>query len=260
MNNKYILRLIILILCITAIVFLSIHYDLYSFFVDRKQIVQFVKSFHPYDAFIFIFIQILQVLAAPIPGEVTGFIGGYIYGITLGTIYSTIGLTIGSYIAFFLSRTFGLPFVEKFISKESLNKYDYFIAHKGTFVSLALFIIPGFPKDILCYILGLSHMKAMAFVVVSTVGRLLGTLLLSIQGNLLRNDQDMAFFILLGACGLLFFFGYFFGQNWLKNRKKHQAPFIGAACGKGNSGNMHTHSDIASPEKHIATIDIDGKP
>jgi len=95
--------------------------------------------------------------------------------------------------------------------------------HKGTFVSFLLFLIPGFPKDALCYILGLSHMDIRSFIVISSVGRLLGTILLSVQGSCVRNDQNWAFFILLGVSGLIFLVGYFFGQNWLnKLKEKHE--------------------------------------
>jgi len=221
--NKYITRLIILLIFIAAATFFVIHFDLYTFFIDRKKIIEFVNSFGSLSVIIFISLQILQVLVAPIPGELTGFIGGYLYGITLGTVYSTIGLSIGSWIAFALSRTFGLPFVEKFVSQNIISKYDHFMEHKGTFVSFLLFLIPGFPKDALCYILGLSHMNIRSFIVISSIGRLFGTVLLSIQGSCVRNDQSWAFFILLGVSGLIFLVGYFFGQNWLnKLKEKHE--------------------------------------
>ena len=221
--NKYMGRLIIILLVIAAAVFFIIHYDLHTFFIDRKKIIPFINSFGPASVLVFIPLQILQVLIAPIPGELTGFIGGYLYGVTLGTIYSTIGLSIGSWIAFILSRKFGLPLVEKFVKPEIIGKYDHFMEHKGTFVSFLLFLIPGFPKDSLCYILGLSHMNVRSFIVISAVARLLGTILLSVQGSYVRNDQDTAFFILLGLSGLIFLVGYFFGQNWLsKLREKHE--------------------------------------
>lgn len=231
--NKYVTRLIILFLFIAAIAFSVIHFDLYTFFIDRQKVIQFVNSFGPLSIIIFIALQILQVLIAPIPGEVTGFIGGYIYGITLGTVYSTIGLSIGSWIAFVLSRTFGLPLVEKFVSQKIIGQYDHFIEHKGSFVSFLLFLIPGFPKDALCYILGLSHMNVRSFIVISTIGRLLGTLLLSVQGDCVRNDQNWVFFILVGISGLIFLVGYFFGQKWMTTlREKHEKKVKsrGALC------------------------------
>lgn len=100
MNGRIVLRILILLLLIILATYLFIHYDLYVFFIDKQKAITFIESFHPYDEVVFILLQIVQVVAAPIPGEATGLIGGYLYGPVLGTVYSTIGLTIGSWIAF----------------------------------------------------------------------------------------------------------------------------------------------------------------
>lgn len=143
-------------------------------------------------------LQVVQVLAAPMPGEVTGFIGGYVYGIVIGIILSTIGLTIGSWMAFSLARFFGRPFVEKFIKKETMDKYDYLLHHKGAFLVFLLFLTPGFPKDSLCYILGLGHLSTKEFLAISTVGRFVGTVLLTLGGSYIYNHQYRRFFVLFG--------------------------------------------------------------
>jgi uncharacterized membrane protein YdjX (TVP38/TMEM64 family) len=166
--------------------------------MDRKRIVSFLNSLGPVAFLGFIFLQVLQVVAAPIPGEVTGFIGGYLYGPVLGTLLSTIGLTIGSMMAFWLSRFFGRPFVERFVKKETMYKYDYLLHHKGAFLVFLLFLIPGTPKDFLCYILGLGHLRTKEFFIISTVGRLGGTVLLTVGGDFIRHHQYYRFSILLG--------------------------------------------------------------
>jgi len=112
MNRQIALKILGLLLLIALAVYLFIHFDLVLFFTDRVKIVQFILSY-PYHEFIFILIQITQVVAAPIPGELTGLIGGYIYGPLWGTLYSTIGLTIGSWIAFSLARRLGEPLLKK---------------------------------------------------------------------------------------------------------------------------------------------------
>ncbi len=192
-----------------------IHFDIYVYFLSRTKAVDLIKSYHPYGEIVFIGMQILQVVFAPIPGDVTGLIGGFIYGPVLGTIYSTIGLTAGSWLAFTLGRTFGLPFVEKTVKPDVLKKYDYLLEHKGALVSFILFIIPGFPKDYLCYILGLSHLRIWNFLLVSTLGRLLGTIILSICGSYARKDQFAALFIAFGIGGLGILVAYLYREKWL---------------------------------------------
>ncbi|MEW6335236.1 MAG: VTT domain-containing protein, partial [Thermodesulfobacteriota bacterium] len=116
---------------------------------------------------------------------------------------------------FALARWFGLPFVERMISPRIIKKYDYFMEHRGLLVTFILFVIPGFPKDALSYLIGLSHMKTASFLVVCTTGRLLGTLMLSISGNYARNDQNYAVVIILGISALILLLAYFYHDELL---------------------------------------------
>jgi uncharacterized membrane protein YdjX (TVP38/TMEM64 family) len=203
-------------------IYLFFHYDIYTFFIYKEKALAFINSFGPLSALVFILLQIVQVVAAPIPGEVSGFIGGYLYGPILGTIYSTVGLSIGSWLAFVLARTFGLPLVEKIISGKIIGKYDYFMEHKGILVSFLLFLVPGFPKDALCYIIGLSRMGTRTFIAISTAGRLLGTIMLSLSGSFARNDQTKQL-IIVGIIGLIIaIVAYFRRDVWLKYFKSGQ--------------------------------------
>jgi uncharacterized membrane protein YdjX (TVP38/TMEM64 family) len=172
------------------------------FFRSRARVGAYVASFGPSAPFVFIGLQILQVVVSPIPGELTGFIGGYLFGIGEGFIYSTVGLTIGSWLAFLMARRFGMPFVRRFVGKEIMDKFDYLMEHQGAFFSFIFFLIPGLPKDFFCYILGLSPMHVVTFLVISTVGRIPGTLLLTMQGQAVRSENYRGFFVVLGL-GLL---------------------------------------------------------
>lgn len=203
MNKRLAFRILFLLLLIILSIYLFIHFDIYLFFKDRSKLVNFIKSY-PHDELIFILLQILQVVAAPIPGELSGLIGGYLYGPLWGTIYSTIGLTIGSWLAFLLARFFGMELLEKVVKKEVFEKFDHFMEHKGLLVSFLLFLIPGFPKDYLCYIMGVSRIPALTFIIISTIGRFFGTMLLSITGNIARNEQYLLLAIVV-AVGIAVF-------------------------------------------------------
>lgn len=220
MNRRLALRIIFLLLIAFLLTYIFIHYDLYEFFVNKEKGIGFINSFHPYDEVVFILLQILQVVAAPIPGEVTGLIGGYLYGPILGTVYSTIGLTVGSWMAFIIARFFGMPLVERVVTSDVLKKFDYFMEHRGLLASFLLFLIPGFPKDYLCYIMGLSHMKTWHFLTISTVGRLLGTLMLTITGSCARNGQYRVLFIVVGVSAVVFVAAYFYRDKLLEQLKK----------------------------------------
>ncbi len=167
------------------------------FFRSQERLNEFILSFGFYAPLVFILMQSLQVIVAPIPGELTGFIGGYLFGIGPGLVYSTIGLTLGSLFAFWLSRRLGMPFVYRFVGREIMEKFDHLMERQGAFFSFIFFLIPGLPKDFFCYLLGLSPISLSTFLVIST-GRIPGTLLLTMQGQAVRSENYRGFFLVLG--------------------------------------------------------------
>jgi uncharacterized membrane protein YdjX (TVP38/TMEM64 family) len=199
------LGLFLLILIIAGSTLVLYKTGLVAFFLNTERMAHFLDSLGPLSFVGFIILQVLQVIISPIPGEVTGFIGGFLYGKFLGTILSTLGLTIGSWAAFSLSRFFGRPFAEKFIEKKTMERYDYLLHHKGAFLIFLLFLIPGFPKDYLCYILGLGHLSTKEFLIISTVGRFMGTLLLTLGGDFIRHEQYYRLFLLLSFAIVILF-------------------------------------------------------
>jgi len=176
---------------------------LYSLFHDPHHLKKIIRSFGPYAPLAYILVQVLQVIIAPIPGGAIEFLGGYLFGVKAGFFYSMIGLIIGSWLAFALARLFEKVAVEKFVSDRTRKKFDYLIGHEGVILSFLLFLIPGFPKDALCYLLGLTPMHLGIFLVISTIGRIPGTLIACLQGGKAFDHQWITFLILLGISALV---------------------------------------------------------
>lgn len=221
MRKSLTFRILLLFIIISLAAYLFFYFDLWRFFRNRQQILQFINYFHPYDELIFILLQVIQVVAAPIPGELSGFIGGYLYGPIWGTIYSTIGLTLGSWFAFMLARFFGEPLLEKMVKKEVFEKFDHFMEHQGILVSFFLFLIPGFPKDYLCYIMGVSRMPALTFLIISATGRLLGTIMLSVTGSSASSGHYFLLGCFVGAGIIIFIAAYYYHDKLLEILKKN---------------------------------------
>ncbi len=192
-----------------------------QFYSSKRQVGRFIRTFGPYAPLAFIFIQALQVVLAPIPGEATGIIGGYLFGTGLGFLYSTIGLTLGSMAAFGLGRWLGLPLIHRLVSKEVYHRFDFVSHAGGELITLVCFLIPGFPKDYLCFLLGVSPMPFGMFLVICTFGRMPGTWLLSIQGAKVWNAQYTEFVIyLLVAVGAIVL-AYIYREavfQWMRRR------------------------------------------
>jgi uncharacterized membrane protein YdjX (TVP38/TMEM64 family) len=105
-----------------------------------------------------------------------------------------------------------------------MRKFDYLMEHKGAFFSFVFFLIPGLPKDYFCYLLGLSPMHIVTFLIISTVGRIPGTLLLTMQGQAIRSEDYRACFVILGLALLSIVLTIIYRdwiESWLKVKKPH---------------------------------------
>jgi len=192
-------------------------------FSDREKIKNFITSFGAGAPVVFIIIQILQVLFAPVPGEASGFIGGFLFGTFKGFLFSCIGLTVGSCINFFIGRFLGERYIRKIIPSDYLSRFDAFVKSKGAAVIFILFIFPGFPKDYLCLFLGLSTLSFKVFFIIVTIGRMPGTFLLSLQGSYLFEQNYVIFALIICLCILLSIAAYRYKESlykWLERFDK----------------------------------------
>jgi uncharacterized membrane protein YdjX (TVP38/TMEM64 family) len=163
---------------------------------------------------VFLGLQILQVIIFIIPGEVPQIAGGYLFGIWLGTLYSCTGIAIGSAINFALARKLGMPFVKHILNDKQLDSLEKIAtsprAQIGFFI---LFVIPGIPKDSLCYVAGLSSMRFLFFMLVSSIGRLFGIIGSAWIGSLLAEQVIIPAIIIMVIATVLFLAGYFYRQK-----------------------------------------------
>ncbi|MBI1746966.1 MAG: TVP38/TMEM64 family protein [Acidobacteria bacterium] len=188
---------------------------------DRAELEAFVSSFGVYSPLICIAMQFIQVVIFFIPGEVTQIAAGYVFGSFWGFVYSAIGIALGSVFNFFVARKLGRPFVERIVDRNTIDKVDRFMsARKGKTAVALMFLLPGFPKDALCYIVGgVTSVSYLSFFLISTLGRTPALLFSVIFGDK-AGDGDRTTLILLGvifAAFLLFAF-------WWKKRSPDPGP------------------------------------
>jgi uncharacterized membrane protein YdjX (TVP38/TMEM64 family) len=196
--------------------------DFEGIYSNTDKFSRFLEALGPYSPAVFVIFQTLQVIAAPFPGELTGVAGGYVYGAKIGFLLSTLGLSLGSWVAFELASVLGRPFVERFVAADVLHKFDFLTTNAGAAICFLLFLFPGFPKDYLCYLLGLSRMRLRTFLMVSIIGRLPGTYLLTMHGASIRNQRYVAAAIFAVIAAALLLFAYLYRgriYDWIKRRQ-----------------------------------------
>lgn len=145
---------------------------LMRFLTNRDELITSVKSWGIFAPLLYILLQVVQTVVAPIPGQVVGSIGGFIFG-AWGVLWTSIGTLLGCYIVFKLSKRFGRPFLEKIFKKSAIERFDFIINSKSAALILFLiFLLPGFPDDLICYVAGLTTLPIRKLIVILILGRL----------------------------------------------------------------------------------------
>lgn len=172
---------------------------------------EYIISTGRFGTLIFIFFQMLQVVIAPIPGEVIQVAGGYIYGVTFGVVYTTLGMMLGAVIVFYFTRFIGASFVDKLIKKKNSQwLLDIMDSKKFTVTLFVFFIIPGLPKDFLIYVAGLTPMKPLKFFGILFISRFPWILVSVGIGSNIHYGNYMSTIIISLIALILFILGLIF--------------------------------------------------
>lgn len=175
----------------------------------------YIHSTGHWGPVMFILFQILQIVVAPIPGEVVQIAGGYIYGVTLGSLYTTIGLIIGSAIAFYFTRFIGRAYISRLMQKKN-NKWMSLIHDEKKFSAFLFifFVIPGLPKDMLVFVAALTSISSFRFFTILIVGRLPWIIASTIVGSTIHMQQYTIAIIISVIAVIGFVLGYIYRRNW----------------------------------------------
>lgn len=176
-SPKTIIKLIVIVtLVIVAIGYLT--WDIVAdgpltrLLTNRDELIAAVRSWGIFGPLLYVSLQVIQTIVAPIPGQIVGSIGGFIFG-PWGILWTSIGTLLGCYIVFKISKRFGRRFIEKIFKPSAIARFDFIINSKSAAVVLFLvFLLPGFPDDIVCYIAGLTTLPIRKLMVILLLGRL----------------------------------------------------------------------------------------
>lgn len=147
--------------------------------------------------------MLLQVLVAIIPGEPLEISGGYAFGAVWGSILCLLGATLGSVLVFALVRRWGMALVEVFFPPEKVRSLRFLQSSpKRDALFWLIFVVPGTPKDLLCYFAGLTDLRWSTWLMICTLGRIPSILTSTVGGNAL-GTRDYHFALLVFGVTLL---------------------------------------------------------
>lgn len=187
---------------------------------SQEGLRDYIRSFGAASWLVFLVLQVLQVFIALIPGELLESVAGFAFGPLVGTVLCYGGVAIGSLLIFLLTRKFGVKLVEVFISREKINQLRFLKTEKRrNFLVFLLFFIPGTPKDLLTYFVGLTEIKLGTFLAISLVARIPSVVSSTFGGHLVGEGKYKGAVILYAITAAVSLPGLLGYNIWLKKKK-----------------------------------------
>ncbi len=155
--------------------------DLYRTWIEGKGILAQLS---------FIAMVFFQVIVAIIPGEPLEICAGYTFGALEGTLLCMLGIGLGSAVIFWLVRSLGVKLVEVFFSVDKIRAMRFLReSNKRNMLTFTIMFIPGTPKDLISYFIGLTDMKFYEWMVISTIARIPSIVTSTVGGSALAEEN-----------------------------------------------------------------------
>ncbi len=185
MQIKKVIKIISLIIVYVAISF-SVYYLLKLCGLDSvNKIRDKLSQFGAWAYVLFFLFQVVVstfVCILPFEDELLVMASVVLFGTVKGFFVASFNMFVTSIIQFVIGRFFCRGLVEKFISKQSVDKYQKYLNVKGEIILPILYAIPLFPHDTLCFLAGMSKMRVWYFAIITFVMRTLEILCVCFLG------------------------------------------------------------------------------
>lgn len=194
------------ILSIISAVFLAITAFLIWLFWDYIKNPELLREalgdHYLLGAILMVLISAVQVIVALLPGEFVEIAAGYMFGSWIGSLLCLLGIVLGSCTTILLVRKLGTRFVYAFYPKEKIDKLPILNdPPKRNLLTFILFVIPGTPKDLFTYAIGLTDMSIPLYIALTTAARFPSVILSTLSGDAVgtRDYRLAVIFIIITA-------------------------------------------------------------
>ena len=181
----YLFAIIVALIFIAAVGYL-VGKPMIEFVREPERFRAWVDSSGFVSRVIFVGMVVFQLIIALIPGEPLEMGAGYAFGAVEGTILCIIGCVIGSALVFLFVRRFGVKLVEVFFPREKIRSLRFLQdSRRLNLLTFIVFFIPGTPKDLLSYFIGLTDMKLGTWLFITAVARIPSIVTSTVTGDAL---------------------------------------------------------------------------
>ena len=129
-----------------------------------------LRAYAPWTPLVSLALLILETVIPPLPAWPILVANAAIYGIWGGIALSWLGGLLGAVAAFWLARSFGRSYVERWIRSEHWETIDKISREKGFYILLIARVFPVTSVDILSFLAGLSAISFGRFLLATALG------------------------------------------------------------------------------------------
>ena len=222
-KQKKIISVIVLVLFLgfSALVAWFIGKPMISLVSEPEKFRDWVESRGILGRLIFIGMMVFQVIIALVPGEPLEIGAGYAFGAVEGTLLCVAGVTIGSLLVFGLVRRFGIRLVEVFFDTGKIKQLKFLQNEKRLdLITFIVFFLPGTPKDLLTYFVGLTDIKLSKFIFIVSLARMPSIITSTVGGSALGTKRYELAAIVFGGTVIISLLGLFIYNRICVHRAK----------------------------------------
>lgn len=225
LKQKKIISIIVITLFVLfcAVVGWVIGRPMINFVSEPEKFRAWVQEGGFFGKIAFVFMMLFQVVVAFVPGEPLEIGAGYAFGAIEGTLLCVIGITLGSILTFMLVRKLGVRFVEIFFTYEKIKNLKFLQNEKKLGIIIFLiFFLPGTPKDLVTYFVGLTDIKLSHYLLLVSVARLPSIITSTLGGNALGGEKYLTAIIVFAITAILSAIGLLCYRLYLKHKSNKE--------------------------------------
>lgn len=167
-----------------SLLFLALFVTVSWFIIDRfgyalsdpQRFRDLIRSYGSRGYLLYIGLYVMQIICAPIPGQVLQLSSGVLFGIGRGLLVSGAAIVLGGSLAIILTRLIGRRILY-YLLDDRAQKFEQSVTRRGLPFILFLALIPNPIGDAVYFLAGLTNLSLSLLIPTMTAARLPGVAL-----------------------------------------------------------------------------------
>lgn len=219
-TRKKLLALTAVAAAVAALVWLYFEYllPLYESLGGADALREWLVSHTWTGRLVFLLITVVQIVIAFIPGEPLEMMAGFAFGAFEGTLLCVAGIALGSALVYALVKTLGMRIIRVFFDPAKIRGLPFWQnTQRLELIAFLLFLIPGTPKDMMTYAIGLTPMKLHRWLLITSTARLPSVLMSTLCADAVAEGDYRLAVIMLALSALMALAGVLLYRRSQKN-------------------------------------------